>query len=260
MISGKQMDGKYIEQVILKKDPPETEYFSQLPVVKSLSRSGKLSFFKDVTFFVGENGTGKSTLLEAIAIASGFNAEGGTRNFTFSTRKTHSALHEYLTLVRTRYAKDGFFLRAESLYNLASNIEDLDQDAASAPRLVDSYGGVSLHCQSHGESFLSLVHNRFGGDGLYLLDEPEAALSPARQMALLVEIDRLVHRNSQLIIATHSPILMAYPGAAVYEFSQEGINEVDFRETEHYCLTRRFLNAPEKMLHLLLDDDQRDEN
>lgn len=172
-----------------------------------------------VTFLVGENGSGKSTLLEAIAVSCGFNAEGGTRNFTFSTRATHSELGEYITVAKRRYPRDGFFLRAESFYNVATNIDEMDEEPSFSPRLIDSYGGVSLHSQSHGESFLALVQNRFGGEGLYLLDEPEAALSPTRQLTLLGEMHQLVERNSQFIIATHSPILMAYPGARIYELS-----------------------------------------
>lgn len=206
-----------------------------------------------VTFLVGENGSGKSTLLEAIAVSCGFNAEGGTRNFTFSTRATHSELGEYITVAKRRYPRDGFFLRAESFYNVATNIDEMDEEPSFSPRLIDSYGGVSLHSQSHGESFLALVQNRFGGEGLYLLDEPEAALSPTRQLTLLGEMHQLVGRNSQFIIATHSPILMAYPGARIYELSENGIASVEYRETEHYQLTLRFLENPERMLRYLLE-------
>lgn len=206
-----------------------------------------------VTFLVGENGSGKSTLLEAIAVSCGFNAEGGTRNFTFSTRATHSELGEYITVAKRRYSRDGFFLRAESFYNVATNIDEMDEEPSFSPRLIDSYGGVSLHSQSHGESFLALVQNRFGGEGLYLLDEPEAALSPTRQLTLLGEMHQLVERDSQFIIATHSPILMAYPGARIYELSENGIASVEYRETEHYQLTRRFLENPERMLRYLLE-------
>ena len=187
-------------------------------------------------------------------MACGFNAEGGTRNFDFSTRATHSSLHEYLTVGRTAYPRDGFFLRAESFYNVATNIDEMDE-ASFGPRLIDSYGGVSLHDQSHGESFLALVEHRFGGNGLYLLDEPEAALSPTRMMSLLVLMRNLVKKHSQFIIATHSPILMAYPGACIYQLSQDGINRVAYRDTEHYQLTRRFLEAPERMIDLLFREE-----
>ena len=248
------MDGNYISAVQLTRPLPEGSYLRGLPAVRYLLENRELRFPKPVTFFVGENGTGKSTLLEGIAVAYGFNPEGGTRNFTFSTRATHSELYRSLTLVRRAYASDGFFLRAESLYNLASNIDDMDGAPSPAPRVVDSYGGVSLHRQSHGESCLAVVRNRFGGNGLYLLDEPEAALSPASQMALLAALHRLVEKNSQFIVATHSPILMAYPGARIYELTPDGVHTVDYRETEHYQLTRRFLENPEKMTRILFGE------
>lgn len=253
------MDENYISSVKISKPLPEESYLNSLPAVRSLIRQGGLSFEKPVTFLVGENGTGKSTLLEAIAVAAGFNPEGGTRNFTFSTRATHSELYRYLTVARHAHPKDGFFLRAESFYNVASNIDEMDEEAANNPRplgrpVVASYGGRSLHTQSHGESFLALIENRFGGNGLYLLDEPEAALSPGRLMTLLVRIHDLVQKRSQFIIATHSPILMAYPGAVVYELTEDGICQVDYRETEHYQLTRRFLENPERMLRYLLEE------
>lgn len=242
----------YLDQVLLRRSPAQNSYLHHLPAVQHLKTAGGLSLSAPVTFFVGENGTGKSTLLEAIAVAFGFNPEGGSRNFHFSTRESHSELHECLTLARSRYPRDSFFLRAESVYNVATNIEELDDFPTSAPPIINSYGGVSLHEQSHGESFLSIVQNRFHGNGLYLLDEPEAALSPMRTLTLLAEIHRLTQNNSQFLIATHSPILMALPGAQILEFSQTGIHPVDYRQTEHYCVTKEFLNHPEKMLEYLL--------
>ena len=152
------------------------------------------------------------------------------------------------------YASDGFFLRAESFYNVASYIDRMDREPSFSPPVVDSYGGVSLHHRSHGESFLALVQNRFGGHGVYLLDEPEAALSPTRQLTLLCQINELVKRESQFIIATHSPVLMAYPDAAIFQFSEDGIQSVNYRETEHYQVTRRFLEDPERMLRYLLEE------
>jgi predicted ATPase len=221
-----------------------------LPAVRHLTR---VEFDPAITFLVGENGSGKSTLLEALAAALGFNPEGGSRNFRFDTRATHSALHQYLRLERgPRRMRDGFFLRAESYYNVATEIERLNRLGGSRP-LLDSYGGKSPHEQSHGESFLALITERFGGNGLYLLDEPEAALSPNRQLALLVRMHDLVGNASQFIIATHSPILLAYPRATIYSFEPDGIRKVAYEETEHYQVTRRFLTDHERMLKQLLE-------
>ena len=211
-----------------------------------MEKMGSLNLEKPVTFFVGENGTGKSTLIEAIAVAMGFNGEGGSRDFFFSTQDTHSELCDYLTISKSVWPKDGFFLRAESFYNTASYLE---QNSTLA-----RYGGVSFHEQSHGESFLALAMNRFEGNGLYILDEPESALSPQRLMSLLVVIDELVKNNSQFIIATHSPILMAYPNADILEFSDRGIQKVGYRETEHYKITKQFIDMPERMVKYLLSD------
>ena len=248
------LDKNYLSAVLLRRELPEDSYLRALAPVRCLMEGRELVFDRPVTFLVGENGSGKSTLLEAIAVACGFNAEGGTRNFNFSTRATHSELGEYLTAARRRYPRDGFFLRAESFYNVASNIDEMDEAPSFGPRLIDSYGGVSLHQQSHGESFLALVQNRFGGQGLYLLDEPEAALSPARLLTLLGEIHRLVQADSQFIIATHSPILMAYPGARIYVLSEDGVEAADYRETEHYQLTKRFLDDPDRFLRYLFSE------
>ena len=244
----------YADSVFLRRPLEANSYLNSLPAVNWL-KEHRLMLDTPVTFLVGENGSGKSTLLEAIAVSCGFNAEGGTRNFTFSTRATHSELGEYITVAKRRYPRDGFFLRAESFYNVATNIDEMDEGPSFGPRLVDSYGGKSLHAQSHGESFLALVQNRFGGQGLYLLDEPEAALSPSRQLTLLGEMHRLVDRDSQFIIATHSPILMAYPGARIYLLSEDGICRTAYRETEHYQLTRRFLEDPERMLRYLFGEE-----
>ena len=250
---------KYISEVCFDNRLNEDSYLNKLPVIRFLAKEKRLSFSSNVTFFVGENGTGKSTLLEAIAVAYGFNAEGGSKNFTFSTNATHSELYKHISLAKRDYPEDGFFLRAESLYNVATNIDDMDDDDGSSflspPFVIDGYGGVSLHNQSHGESFLSIVQNRFHGNGLYVLDEPEAALSPMRLLTLMVEMHQLVQKNSQFIIATHSPILMAFPHADVLEFSAEGIQKVDYRNTEHYQVTKRFLDNPEVMLNYLLSEE-----
>lgn len=229
----------------------EESYVSKLPVVRYLRENGGLAFLKPVTFLVGENGTGKSTLLEAIAVACGFNPEGGTRNFSFSSNDTHSPLYRALSVTRGHVLpKDGFFLRAESFYNLASEIDRLNDILP----LLDSYGGRSLHDQSHGESFLSLVINRFGTGGLYLLDEPEAALSPQSQLALLAHIYNL-SKTSQLIIATHSPILLACPDAAIYELTEHGLTLTPYKQTGHYTLTKQFLDCPDRILSLLLHEE-----
>jgi predicted ATPase len=207
-----------------------------LPAIHNLF---DLKFHPKVTFIVGENGTGKSTILEAIATAYGFNPEGGTKNFNFSSMDTHSNLHDYIKLIKGfSMPKDGFFLRAESFYNVATNIDELDQ-GGTGPRIIDSYGGHSLHNQSHGESFLALFLNKFSGKGIYILDEPEAALSPTRQMTIISRIHELVLQGSQFIIATHSPIIMAYPNAIIYQI-KDGFHEVKYEETEHCQITRDF--------------------
>lgn len=249
------MNRQYIERVRLSSPIERSSYLCELPVIRYLERAGGLTFSKNVTFLVGENGTGKSTLLEAIAMAAGFNAEGGSRHYHFATSDTHSELFQHLTLSRAAHPRDGFFLRAESFYNAASYLNALDGISAVSPKLMDAYGGKSLHEQSHGESFLALIRNRFRGNGLYLLDEPEAALSPTRLLSLLVCIHDLVGDHSQFIIATHSPILMAYPGAEVLELSESGIESVDYRQTAHYQLTLRFLVNPDKMLRQLFEGD-----
>lgn len=226
------------------------EYPFNLTAVRTLDT---LDLHPKLTFFVGENGSGKSTLLEAIAVSLGFNPEGGSKNFRFGTRESHSRLNEFLRIAKGfKRPRTGFFLRAESFFNVATEIERLDNEPAPAPPIVHSYGGKSLHEQSHGESFLALLMHRFGGKGLYLLDEPEAALSPQRQLAALSRIHDLVLDESQFIIATHSPILMAYPDAWIYLCTPEGIRRVDYEETEHYKVTRDFLVDPQRMLRVLL--------
>ncbi len=213
-----------------------------------------LPFFKNcngfrlhpkVTFFLGENGAGKSTLLEAIAIALGFNPEGGSINFNFTTRASHSVLHKYIIAAKGihRY-KDGFFLRSESFYNVASEIDNLDAN--------ESYGYRSLHEQSHGESFWATFTHRFRGNGLYILDEPEAALSPATQMAVLVRLKDLIQSNSQFIIATHSPILAAYPDALIYEFDDKGMHLQNYSETQLFQSYQQFFQNPTRVVSRLL--------
>jgi len=227
------------------------QYPFSLQVVRHLET---LELHPAVTFLVGENGSGKSTLMEALAVAWGFNPEGGTKNFRFGTRASHSVLHEYLRLVKgVRRPRDGFFLRAESLFNLASEIEHLDEEPSFGPPIIDSYGHRSLHEQSHGESFFAVMMHRFGGHGFYVLDEPEAALSPSRQLAMLSRIHQLVKSRSQFVIATHSPMLMAYPNAWIFQIGADGMERVALEDTEHFVVAKRFLNDPHRQLERVLD-------
>lgn len=240
-----------ILSIDLKKEKIEDfeAYPFSLPAVKNLERT---LFHPHVTYIVGENGSGKSTLLEAFAITQGFNPEGGTVNFTFSTRPSHSILHEYLRVAKThKRAETGFFLRAESFYNVATEIENLDSQPGGN-KIMNSYGGKSLHEQSHGEAFFALMQNRFGPNGLYILDEPESALSPNRQMSMLTLIHELVKQGAQFIIATHSPILLSYPSAMIYEIKEEGLVQTSYEDTETFKISKRFLNDHEGMLEILL--------
>jgi predicted ATPase len=227
-----------------------------LPAIRNLNT---LAFHPKVTFLVGENGTGKSTLLEAIAVACGLNPEGGSRNFNFATRASHSPLDECIRLVRTLAVPgDSYFLRAESFYNVASEIERLDENKPNdfiGPSIIKSYGGLSLHEQSHGESFFALFKYRFSDHGLYLMDEPEAALSPHRQLQFLALLHDYVRRGGQFIIATHSPIIMAYPEACIYVLDGEGVRAIAYTDTEHYRVTRGFLSNPQKSLAVLLAEE-----
>ena len=215
--------------------------------IPAIAKLGTLKFHPDVTFFVGENGTGKSTVLEAIAVAMGFGQEGGTKNMLFETADTVSPLHDHLRTVRGhRRPSDWFFLRAESFYNMATYADEVGGPA------LDAYGGISLHHRSHGEAFLAVLNEKLGGSGLYLFDEPEAALSPTRQMSALASIDRLVKASSQFIIATHSPILLAYPRSKIVLFDENGVREVRYEDTEHYAVTKRSLNDYQAMMRQLL--------
>jgi predicted ATPase len=231
-------------ELLCERIPDPSKFPYTLPAIRSLQ---KLAFHPKVTFLVGENGSGKSTILEAVAIECGLNPEGGSRNFNFASRVTHSNLHESLRLAKsTSQRGSDYFLRAESFYNVATEIERL------GPEIQRGYGDRSLHEQSHGESFFALFQNRFKPDGLYLLDEPEAALSPKRQLHFLALLHKYVHNGCQFVIATHSPIIMAYPEACIYLLDASGIREIPYLETEHFLVTRGFLSNPQRALSELL--------
>lgn len=217
--------------------------------IVALSNFDEMDFPGRVTFFVGENGSGKSTLLEGIANQCGFNSAGGSRNNLYNTHASESAFGDSLQLSWMPKVTSGFFLRSESFYQFASYIDSLEDPDKYTP-----YGGKSLHEQSHGESFLALFKNRFGYKGIYLLDEPEAALSPVRQLSLL-RILKDLEKNSQFIIATHSPILLAYPGATIYSFDNGAIEPIDYESTSHYIVTKKFLSQREAMLRELFLDN-----
>jgi predicted ATPase len=220
-------------------------YPYNIPAVREI---GRLTLHSDVTFFVGENGSGKSTVLEAIALALGFGPEGGTKNVQFRTTESVSPLHRSLRLARSfRKPRDGYFLRAESFFNIATYMDEVGY--------LGGYGDKSLHERSHGEAFMALLTEKFRGKGLYLLDEPEAALSPSRQLAALSAIHQLVQDDSQFVIATHSPILLSYPNAKILQFDGSGITEVSYEDTEHFAVTRDFLNHYKRRLEQLLDDE-----
>lgn len=243
-------DKPYLLHASLRPDV-EIDYDNypfNIPAVREL---GNIRFHPSVTFFVGENGSGKSTVLEAIAVALGFGPEGGTKNVQFSTTESVSPLHDVLRLARTHPKPyDGYFLRAESFFNVATYMD--------ATGYLRGYGNRSLHGRSHGEAFMSLLIDKFRGDGIYLLDEPEAALSPSRQLVALRAIHQLVMGASQFVIATHSPILLAYPNARIIQFDGSGVSEVTYEETEHFAVTRDFLSHHRRRLEQLFAEDEED--
>ena len=234
-ISGLTIDWKVI---------PPYSYLRQIPSLKGVR---KVTFHQPVTFFVGENGSGKSTLLEAIALAFGFNPEGGTINYNFSTYDSHSKLYEALRLIKSFHkTKNGYFLRAESFYNVATAEEEYDRGAGGSP--------LYLHQQSHGESFFTIIEEYFKEDGVYLLDEPEAALSPQRQLALLRTVWQYAKQGSQFIIVTHSPILLGLPDAEILTFDQGRIHPCAYEETDSYKVMAMFINHRETLLNKLLEE------
>lgn len=236
----------FIREIELLRDRAEdlSAYPYSIPAIGALT---SLELDAGVTVFVGENGSGKSTLIEAVAIAAGLNPEGGTKNLRFRQRPSESSLHEALRLVRgVRRERTAFFLRAETMFNVATEVAGLAD-----------YGWQDLHDRSHGEAFLWVVQNRFHAEGLYIMDEPESALSPQRQLSLLRLLHDLVEAGSQVIMATHSPILMAYPGATLYNLDEEGIRPIAYEDTEHFTVTRAFLEHPRRMLGVLFADAER---
>ena len=239
------MTSLFIDRAIIEWDTIEKD--SYLREIEALSGVEEVTFSKPVTFFVGENGSGKSTLLEAIAVAYGFNPEGGTRNYSFSTYDSHSELCDAMRLSKgVRRPKAGYFLRAESFYNVATKEEEYSRGPGGIP--------LHLHEQSHGESFLTMVQNNFRSDGIYLLDEPDAALSPQRQLTLLMEIDRCVKGGAQFIIVTHSPILLGLPEAEILSFDDGSIHAIEYEDTDSYQITSVFINDRERLLRQLLEE------
>lgn len=220
-----------------------------VPAIKNLKN---LELHPAVTFLIGENGSGKSTLLEAIAVRLDFDETGGDANRSFSQRPVDGGLHDAIQILSSNYRRPGdrFFMRAETVFNYASHI---DREALEDRAFLARYGDRSLHARSHGEAFLAIVQNRMKAESFFLLDEPEAALSPSRQMTVLREIDWLVRSGCQFVIATHSPILLAYPDARIYELTDDGFQTVEYTETEHYKLTRSFLERPEAFLRHLIE-------
>lgn len=220
-----------------------------LPAVRPLEL---LEFHPKVTFLVGENGSGKSTILEALAVAMRLNPEGGSRNFNFATRASHADFGDTLRVARKTEPRDAYFLRAESFYNVATQVDEIGPDALPA---YNPPGELrSLHERSHGESFFALFCHRFRGNGLYLMDEPEAALSPRRQLEFLAILNEYCKKGGQFVIATHSPILMAYPDARIYVLGEHGIRETSYEDTDHYLVTRGFLVNPKRVLGELLSE------
>lgn len=238
------MNEQFIQRLSIDWNKIEqSSYLRKIEAIKDLE---ELVFEKPITFFVGENGSGKSTLLEALAVAYGFNPEGGTKNYSFSTYDSHSQLYEAIRVSKGfRKAKWGYFLRAESFYNVATKEEEYADIAHPSEK---------YHEKSHGESFLALAQNQLRPDGLYLFDEPEAALSPQRQLTLLMEICSCAKQGSQFIIVTHSPILLGIPDAQIVSFDDGTVHNCEYEETESYKVTEMFINNRELLLGRLLSE------
>lgn len=239
------MNDQFIQGIMIDWDKIDKySYLREIEAIKGLER---LEFTKPITFFVGENGSGKSTLLEAIAVASGFNPEGGTKNYVFSTYDSHSELCNAMRISKGyRNANWGYFLRAESFYNVATQEEEYSDP---------EHPSQKYHEKSHGESFLALAQSQLRANGVYIFDEPEAALSPQRQLTLLMEIYECARRGSQFIIVTHSPILLGIPGAEILTFDDGFIHSCEYEETDSYQVTEMFINNREQILGRLLGDE-----
>jgi predicted ATPase len=244
------MQGKFSPPFLKKASFAKPEKDGSFPFNLPLFADGlEIEFSRPITFFVGENGSGKSTILEAIAAKCGFSLTGGNRNHILGNPIEQSPLAAKTTLTWLPKVNDGFFMRAESFFDFASQIDEIAKEDRN---ILMSYGDKSLHHQSHGESFLALFNNRFGGKGIYILDEPEAALSPTRQLSLLAILNQMEKEGeSQFIIATHSPILLSYPGAEILFLDRGKIKNIDYKETEHYKLTKEFLENPERYFRYL---------
>lgn len=238
------MKNMFINDIRIKWE--EVDDFSYVRTIPAIASIDELTFEKPITFFVGENGSGKSTLLEAIAIAYGFNPEGGTKNYSFSTYDSHSGLWNAIRLSRG-YTKPkwGYFLRAESFYNVATKEDEYSREPGGVPQ--------HYHEKSHGESFMSIVKGNFGPNGMYILDEPEAALSPQRQLTLLYEINKCAQTGSQFLIVTHSPILLGCPDSEILSFDNGLLHSIAYEETESYKITELFINRREQILSSLLE-------
>lgn len=247
----------FIRSVEIGGSPSERpSYPLNLPAFRGVT---ELELDPRMTIFVGENGSGKSTLTEAIAEAAGFNAEGGSMNFNFATQSHAPELAKHIRLIRgTARPRTGFFLRAESFFNVATEIERLDAEPGPAGRIGPAYGPKALHTVSHGESFLSLVMHRFGPNGLYVLDEPESAMSPVGCLALVRRFHELTEQGSQFVIATHSPIVMAFPNALIYVLSEDGPRRTSWQELEHVKVLKEFLDHKDQVIAELLRDAEAD--
>jgi predicted ATPase len=231
---------EFLRHIELRRDTVQDwkEYPFCIPAIMALER---LEFDPAVTFLVGENGSGKSTLIEAIAIKAGYNAEGGTKNFTSANRPSESDLHEHLWLARgARREKAGFFLRAETMFNVFTEAERGGYSSWAA-----------LHEKSHGEAFLWVAMHKFRDKGLYILDEPESALSFDSCLSLLAILSDLVANGSQILLATHSPVLAALPNATLLQLSGSGIEPVDYDDADLVTSWRTFLAAPQRYLRHL---------